>query len=484
MKGSKSVSDPNNEEEIKVQYIKPIRGNTLQPQCSKEISRYQPSEKERVRAMKNLSVVRQFTSEGNLSRNGNLNTTTMKEMWDYESQQPFSGKTGDVSEKAPKKSKSLQVKPKDECELCGGSHKAEQCPHERKFSVGMDTTSSDTEDKFPDGKSKSVDYSKPQLKWPVIWWPAQSVNGITNLVKYHCTKGTLTPENLLELDPRKDQLGMGRKQILPDSKTKASVDEQNRMNTEKTLGHDKSHEEARDTVHPDPQISIKPPTKSQKRGTLITSEKDTPQPAHALQEFVKHIADPLVDKGWNLYLKFGRGESQGKQFVQSSSPWETIAKTDKKEKVSKPQIGRQIPLEMGMGGGGGGGKKGGNGGKRPPEGKVEIKDHPSEGDEDDSSSETSLELNLDPQQLASVRLDRPLLKLRLTPRRRRIIATAPGGGGMPPPMGGGTVTVPLPERQNGTGTNQPIEGGGGPPQPPNVVGEGTGPLLSERGRRQ
>ena len=33
-------------------------------------------------------------------------------------------------------------------------------------------------------------------------------------------------------------------------------------------------------------------------------------------------------------------------------------------------------------------------------------------------------------------------------------------------MGGGTVTVPLCERQNGTGTNQPIEGGGGPPQPP------------------
>ena len=53
--------------------------------------------------------------------------------------------------------------------------------------------------------------------------------------------------------------------------------------------------------------------------------------------------------------------------------------------------------------------------------------------------------------MASVRLDRPLLRLRLTPRRR-IIATAPGGGGTPPPMGGGTVTVPLPERQNGTGT--------------------------------
>ena len=291
-----------------------------------------------------LSAVRQFTSEGNLSRNGNLNTTTMKEMWDYESWEPFSGKIRDVSEKAPEKFKSSQVKPKNKCKLCGGNHKAEQCPHERKFSLGMDTTSSDTKEKLPDGKSKSVDYSNPQWKQPTIWRPAQSVNGITNLVKYHHTRGTLTPENLLELDPTKDQLGMGCKQILPDSKTKVWVDEQNRMNTKKTLGHDKSHEEARDTKHPDPQISIEPPTRSQKRGTVNVSEKDTPQPAHALQEFVKHIANPLVDKGWNLHLKFGKGESQGGQFIQSSSPQEPTAKTDRKEKASKPQISRQIPL--------------------------------------------------------------------------------------------------------------------------------------------
>ena len=406
----------------------------------------------------------------------------MKEMWNYESWEPFSGKTRDVSKEAPEESKSLQVKPKNECELCGGHHKAEQCPHERKFSLGMDTTSSDTKEKFPDGKSKSVDYSKPQWKQPTIWRPAQSVNGIMNLVKYHHTRGTLTPENLLELDPRKDHLEMGHKQILPDSKTKVWVDEQNKINTKKTFGHDKSHEEARDTKHPDPQISIEPPVRSQKRGTVDTSEIDTPQPVHALQEFVKHIADPLVDKGRNLHLKFGKGESQGKQFIQGSSLWEPTAKTDNKEKVSKPQISRRIPLEMGTGGGGGGGKKGGNGGIRPPEDKVDIEDHPSEGEEDDSISETFLELNLDPQQLASVRLDRPLLRLRLMPRKRTV-TTAPGGGGTPPPMGEGTVTVPLPERQNGTGTNQPIEGGGGPPQPPNGVGGGTGSLLSERGRR-
>ena len=226
----------------------------------------------------------------------------MKEMWDYESWEPFSSKARDISEKAQEKSKSSQVKPKNVCELCDGNRKVEQCPHERKFSLGMDTTSSDTKDKSPDSKSKSVDYSKPQWKQPIIWRPAQSVNGITNLVKYCCTRGTLTPENLLELDPRKDQLGIGCKQILPDSKTKAWVDEQNRINTEKTLGYDKSCEEDGDTMHPDPQVNIEPPTKSIKRGTVITSEKDTPQPACALQEFVKHIADPLVNKGWNLHL--------------------------------------------------------------------------------------------------------------------------------------------------------------------------------------
>ena len=137
LKGSRSVSDLNDEEEIKVQHVRPIGGNTLPPQYSKEISRYQPSEKEGVKAMKDaLSEVRQFTSEGNLSRNRNLNTTAMKEMWDYENWESFLGKTREVSEVVPEKSKNLQTKPKIECELCGGNHKVEQCPHERKFSLG------------------------------------------------------------------------------------------------------------------------------------------------------------------------------------------------------------------------------------------------------------------------------------------------------------------------------------------------------------
>ena len=125
---------------------------------------------------------------------------------------------------------------------------------------------------------------------------------------------------MLELDPRKDQLGVGHKQILLDSETKVWLDEQNRRNVKKTLGYDKPCKEAKDTKYPDPQIDIEPSTKSLKRGTVITSEKDTPQPARALKEFVEHIADPLVNKGWNLHLKFGKGESQVEQFVQGSSP--------------------------------------------------------------------------------------------------------------------------------------------------------------------
>ena len=155
-------------------------------------------------------------------------------------------------------------------------------------------------------------------------------------MRYHCTRDKLTLENLLELDLRKDQLGVERKQILSDPKTKAWVDEQNKINIEKTFGYNKSYEEAKDTMHPDPQIDVEPPVKSQRKDTVVASkeEKDAPQPSCALQEFVKHIADPLVDKGWNLHLKFGKGEPQGEQFVQGSSPWEPTAKTNKKKLVN------------------------------------------------------------------------------------------------------------------------------------------------------
>ena len=189
LKGSRSISDLGVGEEIKVQYVKLIGGNTLPSQYSREISRYQPSDNERVKAMKDaLSAVRQFTSEGNLNRNGNLNTTTMREMWDYENREPFSGKVKDVSEMVPEKSKHIQTIPKIECELCGGNHEADQCPHERRFSSGKITTRLDIKNRFPNGKSRSIDYSKPQWKWPSLWRPAQSVNGKMNLVGCQCIK--------------------------------------------------------------------------------------------------------------------------------------------------------------------------------------------------------------------------------------------------------------------------------------------------------
>ena len=141
-------------------------------------------------------------------------------MWDYESQEPFSGKIRDVSKIAPEKSKSSQVKPKMSVNYVVKIIRLNNVLMKESLVWEWDTTSSDTKEKLPDGKSKSVDCSKPYWGQPVIWRPAQSVNGITNLVRYHHTRGTLTPENLLELDPRKDQLGTGCKLILPDSKTK------------------------------------------------------------------------------------------------------------------------------------------------------------------------------------------------------------------------------------------------------------------------
>ena len=314
IKGSRSISDLSIGEEIKVQHVKPIGGDTLPPQYSKEISRYQPSDKEKAKAMKDaLSAVRQFTSEGNLSRNGNLNTTTMREMWDYENWEPFSGKTKDVSEIIPGKSKNIQSIPKIECELCGGNHEADQCPHEGRFSLGINTTRPDIKDRFPNGKSKSIDYPKPQWRQPSLWRPAQSVNGKMSHVGHQSIKNKLTSEKLSELGPGKDQLEMGCRQILLDPKTKAWVDEQNKINKEKGPRYGRTYDEGEDSMYPDPQLDVGPLIKSQKEGTAATLEKvkGGPRPSRALQEFVKHIADPLVDKGWNLHLKFGKGESQG-----------------------------------------------------------------------------------------------------------------------------------------------------------------------------
>ena len=408
----------------------------------------------------------------------------MREMWDYENQEPISSKTKGISEIIPEKPKNIQSISKIECELCGGNHEADQCPHESRFSqLGINATRPDTRDRFPKGKSRSMDYSKPQWRQPSLWKPAQSVNGKVSPVEPQSIKNKLTSENLSELGPGKNQLEMGCRQVLLDPKTKAWVDEQNKIKKEERPRYGRLYNEGEDLMYPDPQLNAESPIKSQKGGTAATlkKEKEALQPSCALQEYVKHIADPLVDRGWNLHLKFGKGESQEEQFVQGPSPWEPANKTNKKEKISKPQINKQIPLEMGTGGGGGG-KKGGSDGRKLPEDKVEMKNYPNEDEEDDSSSETSLELDVNPQQLASVGLDRPLLRLRLTPRRR-VVAAAPGGGGMPPPLGGGTETVPLQKGQKGRGSYQPVKGGGGPLQPPNGGGGGIGPPFLERGGR-
>ena len=71
-----------------------------------------------------------------------------------------------------------------------------------------------------------------------------------NFVKCQHARNKLTLENLLELGPKKDQLEMGYRQILPDPKTKALVDEQNKINIEKTIGYDRSYDGTRSTNAP------------------------------------------------------------------------------------------------------------------------------------------------------------------------------------------------------------------------------------------
>ena len=76
------------------------------------------------------------------------------------------------------------------------------------------------------------------------------------------------------------------------------------------------------------------------------------QPTQALTEFVKHVADPLVDKGWNLHLKFGKGESQKEGFEKGMTPQKSSGtKPDKRQVQKGPPQERPTPQEMGTGGG-------------------------------------------------------------------------------------------------------------------------------------
>ena len=249
-----------------MQHVKPIRGNTLPPQYSREISRYQPLGKERERAIKDaLSVVRQFTSEGNLSKNGNINTTTMREMWDYENEEPNSSKTKDASAVIPKGPKNVQSISKVECKLCGGKNETDQCPHESRFrQLGKDPSKPKTRNRFPKGKSRSIDYFQPQWKQPSLWKPAQSVNGKTSPVGPQNTKNKLTSEHLSELGPEKYELEMGHGQVFLDQKTKAWVDEQNKINKKERPRYGRLYNEGEDLMYPDPQLDAGSPIKAKR----------------------------------------------------------------------------------------------------------------------------------------------------------------------------------------------------------------------------
>ena len=212
-----------------------------------------------------LSAVRQFTSEGNLSKNGNLNTTTMREMWDYENQEPISSKTKGALGMILERPKNVQSMSKVECKLCGGNHKTDQCPHESRFSqLGKDASGPNRRSRFPKDKSRSIDYSKPQWKQPSLWKPAQSVNGKMSPVGPQSIKDKLTSENLSKLGPGKLDMGCG--QVFLDPKTKAWVDEQNKIKKEERPRYGRLYNEGEDLMYPGPQLDAGSPIKGQKGG--------------------------------------------------------------------------------------------------------------------------------------------------------------------------------------------------------------------------
>ena len=273
-----------------------------------------------------------------------------------------------------------------------------------------------------------------------MWKPEHSPKKKQIVARQQPQKNRLTTENVSEFSQEQEQLYLTQWQTVVDKKTKPWVDEQNKLNKQKRQNYSTKYIEEIDQTYP--MQYARAQSHNLKRGgsepNLPGKQNMVPQPTWALTEFVKHVADPLVDKGWNLHLKFGKGEPQKEEFIQGATPPKTSSKTKDKEKVCSIPREKQTLLEMGTGGGGRG-KRGDDDGKRPPEDKVEFEDHlKKDDDEDDLSTETSFELEVTPEQLASVNPNRPILRLQLSPRKRVAMA-APGGGGSPS-LGGTTET--------------------------------------------
>ena len=87
--------------------------------------------------------------------------------------------------------------------------------------------------------------------------------------------------------------------MVTDKKTKALVDEQNKLNKQKRKNYNSQYIEDTDQTYPMQYARAQSPTL--KRGgsepNLPRKQDVVPQPTQALTEFVKHVADPLVYKG-------------------------------------------------------------------------------------------------------------------------------------------------------------------------------------------
>ena len=120
--------------------------------------------------------------------------------------------------------------------------------------------------------------------------------------------------------------------MVVDKKTKAWVDEQNKLNKQKRQNCTTKYIEDIDQTYPMQHARTQSP--NLKRGgsepNLPGKQSVVPQPTWALTKFVKYVADPLVDKGWNLHLKFGKGQPQKEEFIQGTTLPKISAKTKRK----------------------------------------------------------------------------------------------------------------------------------------------------------
>ena len=122
-----------------------------------------------------------------------------------------------------------------------------------------------------------------------MWIPDYPSRQKQAVVKQQPQKNRLTTEKVSEISQEQDQLDFSQQQMVVDKKTKAWVDAQNKLNSQKGQSYNSEYIEDVYQTYPMQYArgQVPEPNRRGSEPDLLRKQDVVPQPTQALTEFVK-----------------------------------------------------------------------------------------------------------------------------------------------------------------------------------------------------